>query len=609
MTSALFQDVDIVRIDERKNFLVRVADRDKKEALKEECPGMRMASGRKLWLVPGTSEYAAVLKASGIPLSKEARELAEALAGIEQDLIERSGAHNADIEIIGFGKEPFPFQRAGISYAVAVKRTIIGDEMGLGKTIQGLGAAYVAGAFPLLVITPASNKYNWFEDEIPKCLPNQTVILADKDVTDFTLSLADVVVTNYEQLVGYREVPKLGGGFTRTCWKDADKKEPVLSPLAEKLKQVPFRAVICDEAHYLKSNDAARTLCALEVGASIEYKFLLTGTPMLNRPIELYSLLKFLGLHNHFGGYWHFQQRYCALRKGYFGMDNKVNSKTIELNRKMRSLCYLRRKKEEVLKDLPSKLRTSYAVEITNRAEYQHAEDDLVEWVKKRVLKDKAFLDSLAGLDGESRHAAIRERQHDKAEAAERGKTMVLITALKRLVAEGKLKPAFDWIDNFLEQEGKLVVFAMHQSILDALLTRYPDAVSITSEQSGPERQKNVRKFQEDERVRLLVGAMGPNATASPAGLGHTLTAASNTLFLELGWTPGHLSQCEDRCHRIGQLDNVTCHYLLGRGTIDQKLAEIIESKRNVAAQVEDGDEEATGDSIMDELTDWLASR
>jgi SWI/SNF-related matrix-associated actin-dependent regulator 1 of chromatin subfamily A len=609
----LFSDIELVALsNDREHFLISFPyDQGRNEKLKQLIPAAKRNRDTGMWQCPATADNADLLRRmlGKFAWTDEALNMRSAAKEVEEQRVEASKAESAELHIPGFQVEPFPFQKAGILYALDRKRVIIGDEMGLGKTIQGLATIYAAEAFPAVVITPASLKYNWGEREIPRCMPDRNVVIADKDTPPLLLRMADVIVTNYEQLVGFRTFVTSEGKKTRTSWKDETKKEVVLSPLAERLLELKLKAIVCDEAHYLKEGDAARTKAAREIRKGTEYRLLLTGTPMMNKPSEFASLLQFIDRLDEFGGWWSFMTKYCGMTKGRYGLEAKGATNSLDLNRRLRASCYVRRQKKDVLKELPPKTRGSYQVEIDNWAEYKKAEDELVEWVKEQVRKNKEFLASIAHLSKEEQEDAIRIRQEEKAAAAERGERMVRFQALKIITSRGKLKAACEWINNFLESGEKLVIFATHKEIIEALLAKYPNAVRIISEDSDRERQKNVGLFQTDKNIKIIICAMGTSATNSPGGIGHTLTAASNVLFLELGWNPALHDQCEDRCHRIGQQDNVTAHYLLGRNTIELDIAELIEGKRAVCKQVVDGIEEVDEAGILEQLMERLANR
>ena len=178
---------------------------------------------------------------------------------------------------------------------------------------------------------------------------------------------------------------------------------------------------------------------------------------------------------------------------------------------------------------------------------------------------------------------------------------LVRIETLKQLAAKGKLAAAIDWVRDFLGSGEKLVLFATHTDIVRGLAEAF-DAPMIYGDTPVAERQAIVDRFQSDPECRLVVG----NTRA--AGVGLTLTAASNVAFLELGWTPAEHDQAEDRCHRYGQTaDSVNAWYLLAADTIDEDIAALIESKRAVVDAGTDG-KESLGESILGGLLDRLAA-
>ncbi|HEY9792117.1 MAG TPA: DEAD/DEAH box helicase [Candidatus Obscuribacterales bacterium] len=585
------------------------------EQIKQRLPGIHKDRERGHWLAPVNSANADVLRtASAFTWTEAARNAAANIYLLEAMRIEASKAAGAELEIPGFGKPPYPYQKAGILYALDRKRVIIGDPMGLGKTIQGLGTIEVAQAYPAVIVVPASLTVNWAENEVPDCLPHRKVVLAGKKTAPLLLRMADIIVTNYEQLVGIRSYRNSEGKLTRTSFTDSTKKDVIPSQLLEELIKLPLRAGIWDEAHKLKDGSTANTMASRELRKGLDFRLLLSGTPMLNQESEFASLLTFLDRLEEFGGWYHFMTYWCGMQKtkniGWQATTSNAERR-LELNQRLRASCYIRRDKAEVLPDLPEKTRGHVLVEIDNWEEYRKAENDLINWVRDQVRKNQEFMLSISHLDPRERERAIIERQEEKAAAAERGEQMVRIQALKDVAGRGKLKAAKEWIQNFHETDRneKVVVFATHKKVLNQLLAWFPSAARIVSADDKYTRQANVKRFQQDPDCWLLIGAMGTSATNSPAGVGHTLTAASTTLTLELGWNPALHDQCEDRCHRIGQLSHCTNYYMLGRATIDLDTSELIESKRNICRQAADGiegDEEA---SILDELMNRIARK
>jgi hypothetical protein len=164
-----------------------------------------------------------------------------------------------------------------------------------------------------------------------------------------------------------------------------------------------------------------------------------------------------------------------------------------------------------------------------------------------------------------------------------RAAALVKLTALRRLAARGKLDAAITWIRDFIETEERLVVFAHHKEIQAAVIEQFPDCARILGSDKIDAREANVQRFQAEDGPLLCV------ASLEAASHGFTLTAASDVAFLELAWTPAKHSQAEDRVHRIGQDRGVTAWYLLAADTIDQRISELLEAKRDHVDAVTDG--------------------
>ncbi len=450
-----------------------------------------------------------------------------------------SRAEKADLNVEGLGGELRPFQRAGVAYAVRAKRTFIADEMGLGKTVQALAVIQAIKAYPALIVCPASLKLNW-QREAEKWLPGRSVSIFTTKANS-----ADIEIINYD----------------------------VLKKNLDTLKVRGFKAIIYDESHVLKNIKAQRTEAAAELAKGVEIRLALTGTPVLNRPQELLSQLKILGRLDDMGGFWKFAERYCAAQKTRWGWDFSGAAHLDELNEKLRSICYIRRDKATVLTELPAKQRSVISLDIDNRSEYQKVEKNLVKWL-------------------------VEQKGEKLAERAKYAEQLVKIEYLKQMAAQGKLAALFEWIESFLESGEKLVLFATHQNIIDAVAQRF-GALKITGETPQEQRQKIVDKFQIDPETKLVVMNM------RAGGVGLTLTAASNVAFFELGWTPADHSQAEDRCHRIGQQNSVNIWYLLANQTIDEEIYQLIEAKRKVVDVATEGATEGgemEGNSILQEL-------
>ncbi len=472
-------------------------------------------------------------------LLQEIREQHARAAG----LVELSSATDAALSVDGLGGELKPFQRAGVSYLLARRRAFLADEQGLGKTIEALAAVQAADAYPAIVVCPASLKLNWLR-ELERWLPARSVHVLSGNGGEAPPS-AEVTIVNYD-IVAAR--------LTQLC---------ALHP----------RALVVDESHYCKNAAAKRTQAVARLAATVPsdgFVFALTGTPVPNRPAELISQLRIIGRLEDFGSGARFGQRFR-------GPDAHRR-----LHWHLRSRCFARRLKADVLPQLPAKTRSIVPIELDNDAEYRLAERDLVAWLRSQPL-------DLRELDA-------------KVAAALRAERLVRLNALKLLAARGKLAAALAWIHDFCSSGERMVVFAGHREIQRAVLARFPAALHILGEDSARARDDALQAFQSQQDARehqLIV------CSIEVAGQGLTLTRASNVAFLELAWTPAKHDQAEDRCHRIGQQDAVNAYYLLAAGTVDETISTLLERKRTVIAAVTDGreeDEEGVVDALVRDL-------
>jgi SWI/SNF-related matrix-associated actin-dependent regulator of chromatin subfamily A-like protein 1 len=460
-----------------------------------------------------------------------------------EELVALSRAHKAKFNPPpGLHGTLMPFQTAGVVYALRQKRTFIADEQGLGKTVQALTAIESAEAYPAIVVCPASLKLNWLR-ECARWLPGRRA--EPLSGRRGPLPLAEIIVINYD----------------------------VLDARADALAELEPEAIVFDESHYVKNPKANRTKAAIDLSARLPQDALrlaLTGTPLVNRPRELVPQLRALGRLGDFGSGASFERR-------FEGQEARER-----LHWHLRGTCYVRRRKDEVLTQLPPKRRITVPVPLSNEHDYRHLEEDLVDWL---------------------RHAVNDPRQlAEKIDSALRAEALVKLNALRHVAARGKLHAAIEWIKTFLESGERLVVFAHHRDIQAELVQMFPRAARILGSDSVEERQRNVELFQ-----RKRGGAALCICSLEAASHGFTLTAAASVAFLELGWTPAKHDQAEDRVHRIGQDRHVTAWYLLAADTIDERIAALIDYKRAVVGSVTDGSagSEAT---VIDRLLVDLAT-
>jgi SWI/SNF-related matrix-associated actin-dependent regulator 1 of chromatin subfamily A len=477
-----------------------------------------------------------------LELLQEMREQHARAAG----LVALSSATDAVLHVAGLGGELKPFQRAGVSYLLERRRAFLADEQGLGKTIEALATIEAAGAYPAVVVCPASLKLNWLR-ELERWLPQRSAraLAGNGGGGGARAQDADITVVNYD----------------------------IVAARLEELCALAPRALVLDESHYCKNAAAKRTQAVQRLASAVPHDGLvlaLSGTPVTNRPAELISQLRILGRLEDFGTGARFGQRFR-------GADAHLR-----LHWHLRARCFVRRLKADVLPQLPAKTRAIVPVELDNETEYRLAERDLIAWLRSQPL-------DLGELDA-------------KVAAALRAERLVRCNALKLLAARGKLHAALAWIHDFCGSGERLVVFARHQEVQRAVLERFPHALHILGRDSAAARDAALRAFQEpDARAdnQLIV------CSIEVAGHGLTLTRASSVAFLELDWTPAKHDQAEDRCHRIGQQDAVNAYYLLAADTIDETISALLERKRAVIGAVTDGldeDEQGVLDALVREL-------
>jgi len=438
-----------------------------------------------------------------------------------------------ETKVPGLLREPFKFQKQGVSFLnLKNGRALIADDMGLGKSIQSISYLHLHPEIrPALIICPASVKYNW-EKEFKITTGDKSIHIINGKKT-YDLPKKDIYIINYD----------------------------ILNAWLKELKKVKLKAVVADEVHMIKNSKAIRTKAVKNVCKKIDHVIGLSGTPIENRPIEIFNMLQILDPET-FKSKTQYGKKFCDLKFDGFSWNYNGSSNHEELHDLLTNTIMLRRKKEEVLTDLPDKIKTLLPLELNNMKEYSRAETDFIEWV--------------------------RETKGSKAASkAQNAQTLSRIEALKQVAVNGKLKQCIQWIDDFLEgSDEKLVVFATHKHVINELMKRYGHkAVKIDGSVQANKRQQIVDTFQNDSNIKIFVGNI------KAAGVGITLTAASNVVFLELGWTPSLHSQAADRCHRIGQKNAVNVWYLIAKNTIEEDIMHLLQEKEKVINKILDGDD------------------
>lgn len=459
------------------------------------------------------------------------------------------------------------YQKQGVARGMHLKRFINGDEQGLGKTIQTITTIATwhktgEDVFPCLIICPSSLKENW-KREIENFTEHKALILSDKTKNNwpryYEMGLAQFFIVNYESLRKYFVMR------WPTDKKVIKSTDIVMTDFVNR-----FKAIVIDEAHRCKDTTTQQTKLCLRIAHKKEYVILLTGTPVVNKPTDLWPQICIMGQNAPIARtFKEYKDNYCD---GANGARNQKALQSLLLNH-----CYFRREKKDVAKDLPSKDRQKMLCEITTRNEYQLALNNFRTWMQSQQLDDEAIQRKM------------------------RAEILTQMNVLRQISAKGKIPAAKEFIDEVMESGEKLIVFCVLTDIVNELKRLYPHAVTIVGSDSTETRQRNIDNFQKDPATKLII------CNIKAAGVGITLTASSRVLFLEYPWTYADCVQCEDRAHRIGQVWPVMCTYLLGQKTIDEKLLDIILTKKQLAQDITGASDEMemkTVDYLLTSLED-----
>lgn len=470
-----------------------------------------------------------------------------------------SMASKSSFEIQGLAKKPYPFQLAGIEFAIEHKRVIIGDQMGLGKTIQAIGVAVHMGLFPVVVVCPAIVKPSWQREILAWVLgEKEKNVYTIQGRTPYALPEARWYIINYD----------------------------ILPSWVEEIRQRRPQLVVFDEIHYAKTSVSGRGRASRELAKGIPYILGLSGTPILNRPAELVNPLRILGRIDELGGRAYYERRYCEAGKDNFGRWNVSGAAHLkELNDRLRSTGILiRRLKKDVLRDLPRKLPPSIIPIEIDKSDYFRAERDLAKWLGERAIEDQEFKASLKHLDPLGKVKAISKRRNQVEFRARQNEERQRFLVLKRLATEGKFAGIKEHVNNFLQSGEKLVLFGWFVDTQRSLVVEWPHAAHALGPDSKKVRWEQLDKFHDDPECKLIVCSL----TAIGIGV-NQLVAAHHVGLVELGWTPAEIDQAEDRLHRIGQEFPVNVYYYIGMGTIEEDIVDIIDRKRKIIGPAIDG--------------------
>ena len=441
----------------------------------------------------------------------------------------------------------YDFQKDGIKFGLERKgRILLADEMGVGKTVQAIGIALLyKEEWPVLIICPSSLKFVW-RDEILKWIPN---INDDK--------------INIQIFKSSKDIFKCGVKFYIMSYDLTIKLE-------EKIIEKNFKFIIADEAHYMKSPDAKRTKCLMPIIKKSKRVILITGTPILAKPVELFPLLNMLrpDLFHNFSV---FGNRYCDPKRNYFGMDWTGSSHPKELNFILKHIM-IRRLKKDVMNQLPPKKRQKIEIQ---------TDPKIIKQITAIHLNSEKIMEKFNELNNASINPNLVSFVNNDDIEDGNDNLVNLFNKVYKLSAEAKASGVKEYIHYLIDNKCKFLIFAHHIVMLDAIEEEVKklkvDYIRIDGKVKLEKRQEYVQKYQNDETCLVAILSI----TACYTGI--TLTSASTVVFSELHMTPAVMIQAEDRAHRIGQEHEcVNIHYLYGHDTIDEVLFKMLNQKQNI---------------------------
>lgn len=472
----------------------------------------------------------------------------------QEDIDRIKAKTDTDFHIKGLKGELYPYQKVCVEFLTASNgRALVADGMGLGKSLESLAYIKYMGFKRTLVVCPASVKFVW-QSEVAKWTNLSSIIIDSKtDLSKIDPSI-NLWVVNYD----------------------------ILKKHFSKLSMIIFDCIIGDESQKIKSLSSIRTKIFRAISRNIPHIILLSGTPLLNRPSELFSLLNILD-QKQWNEWYGFARKFCNGHQTRWGFDTSGASNTEELHARIKRY-FIRRDKTQVLKELPPKNFIDVPVELDKETaeKYDAAATDLATYLREYAGKESPEI--------------------NRALAAEK---LTQLNVLRYLNAMGKIDMAKELIDSILEAGEKVLVFCSFVKPLEALKEYFGDrSVILTGKTPINERGKLVEAFQNDPNIQVFCGGY------YSAGIGITLTAASNVVLLDFDFVPATMNQAIDRAHRPGvKYQSLNIYQLFAKDTIDEDLKDMVNYKQQVFDIVIEGKKITDREKLVDRVISGILER
>ena len=466
-----------------------------------------------------------------------------------------------------FKTKPFNHQIEGFQYGMDNDRWLLGDEQGLGKTKQVIDIAVAKrlqrGYRHCLIVCGVNGlKWNWL-NEISTHSDEQGWIIGQQ------IKNGKIIIgTNGDKLNQLYDLEEnmgdpICGSYFLITNVESLRDEGIAKELEKLCKMGVINMVAADEVHKMKNPQSQQGKGFLKLQA--ETMIAMTGTPLMNTPLDLYIILKWLGYEEH--TFYAFKNHYCEM--GGYGNYQIVGYKHLDTLQDQLNDIMLRRLKDDVL-DLPEKTFINEYVEMSGKQAQLYKE--VLNDIMANIDRVKAAVNPLAEM--------IRLRQAT-------GYTGILSSSIQE---SAKLDRMEELVTDAIENNKKVVIFSNWTQMTDVIFERLSDVrkynfdlALITGDTADTDRQAMVNRFQNDPECKVIIGTVGA------MGTGLNLFVGSVIIFLDHPWTRAAYDQAVDRCHRIGQTENITVYNLLCKDTIDEKIWEIVKKKGALSDNLIDG--------------------
>jgi len=447
----------------------------------------------------------------------------------------------------------FDYQVDGVRFLVNTEHALLADEMGLGKTVQALVACKANKAKRVLVVCPNTLKWTW-EKEIKKWLPEEkdSIVIVEgeqkKRLEQYKKAVRFTLV-NYEVL---------------TYERDSKGKKPrPWSKDVKALQRQKWDTIIIDEAARIKNRKTQVSKATRLLTKKAKHVYLLTGTPMLNKVEELWSLLNSL-YPRIFGSYWRFVEEYCYVNYNGWGYEvgNLRPSKAEDL-RKVLDTLSLRRLKRDVLKTLPGKLPVK-RIWVPLKGEQLKVYNEMAKEMYTKLLTGEVV----------SAAVIVAQIMRLKQIAVDHH---LMLEETKQPLQGAKIDALFELLGSLTVGVDKVVIFSQFVRALDRLELIFKEKkipyAKLTGNTKSQEREREIERFQTDRHCGIFL------CSTLAGGLGVTLTASHIAIFLDKLWSPAMNWQAQERLDRIGQTEKVTIVELLASNTIEEGIEKMLKEK------------------------------